>query len=423
MNNKTPEYYGYKIGDNIAPYINKCIDEEGECYISEGEHLFGRNDEEWNQGHVWSDSSIVWGWNRYDNVKLIGAGKDKTILKYVENVNSRRLFGTESPIIHMLTTNFNISCDNNLIEGITFDGNYANNHNTSTVCAIRIRGSNNLVKNCKFINFGPGDKSKHECFQVFLSPFHNTDQGSQVVGCEFTSVGQKRNSPAGHCPENTFIAVGGRNPIVQNNSFKNCFFDTVNQQSPLHGITIADSFNAEISDNIFDNFQGSCIYIDSWRNENAVIVNNTGTNIWNFIALTCQDWPNKNQISYSENFLIKNNTVFLSNGDVYYQWDQAPIASIFFAYNHDPSLNRQIHTGFKNIIATSNKITLGYRNIKEGHEESNQLKCYWGAAVDSSKILLTNNQVVSTIPKPVEKESFFRRIINWILKIFKNRVS
>ena len=44
MKNKTPEYYGYKIGENIAPYINKCIDEEGECYISEGEHLFGRTD-------------------------------------------------------------------------------------------------------------------------------------------------------------------------------------------------------------------------------------------------------------------------------------------------------------------------------------------------------------------------------------------
>lgn len=192
MNKNTPEYYGYKLGENIAPYINKCIDETGECFIAEGTHIVGRNDAEWNKGHVWSDSSIVWGWNKKNDIKIIGAGKDKTILKYVDNVNTRSLFGTDAPIVHMLTTNYDASCDNNLIEGITFDGNYENNHDISTVCCIRIRGANNIIRNCKFINFGPGDKSNHECFQVFVVPVNKGDKGSHVLNCEFTSVGNKK---------------------------------------------------------------------------------------------------------------------------------------------------------------------------------------------------------------------------------------
>ena len=85
MNNNTPEFYGYKLGENIAPYINKCIDLVGECYISEGEHIIGRDDSNWNSGNIWNDNSIVWGWNRKHNVKIIGAGRDKTTLKWINN--------------------------------------------------------------------------------------------------------------------------------------------------------------------------------------------------------------------------------------------------------------------------------------------------------------------------------------------------
>ena len=416
--NATPEKYGYKIGQNIAPYITKCIDENGECYISEGEHIVGRNDTDWNLGHVWSDSSIVWGWNRKSNVKLIGAGKDKTILKFIDNVHSMYLFNKETPIVHMLSTNYDVSCDNNLIEGITFDGNYDNNHSSSTICCIRIRGINNIIRNCKFINFGTGDTSRHECFQVFLVQFDDNDKGSQVIDCEFTSVGKKKNSPAGHCPENTFIAVGGINPVVKNNLFKDCIFDPINQQSPLHAITIANSDSAEISDNVFENFQGACIYIDSWKNKNAVIKNNKAINVWNFIAFTCQSWDNKNQISYQENILIRDNDVSLTIGDVYYQWDQLTIPSVFFAYNHDPSLDRQVYPGFKNVIAKNNKITLGYRQIKNYYEESNQLKCYWGPAVDSFKICMIDNQVISTVPIIVT-ERFWDKLKKFIVKIIR----
>ena len=123
----TPEYYGYKIGDNIAPFINKCIDATGECYISEGTHILGRNDTNWHLGHVWSDSSIVWGWNKKDDVKLIGAGRDKTILKWIDNCNAAYIKDKHSDTISMVSTNWNQYCNDNCIEGITFDGNYENN--------------------------------------------------------------------------------------------------------------------------------------------------------------------------------------------------------------------------------------------------------------------------------------------------------
>ena len=92
----TPEFYGYSLGQNIVPYINKCIDETGECYVSEGIHMFGRNDTDWNKGHIWSDSTINWGWNRKSGIKLIGKGSDKTIFRFVDNVHSRHLLGKKS---------------------------------------------------------------------------------------------------------------------------------------------------------------------------------------------------------------------------------------------------------------------------------------------------------------------------------------
>lgn len=418
MDKNTPEYYGYKIGQNIVPFINKCIDETGECFISEGIHIVGRNDKNWKSGHVWSDSSIVWGWNQKNNVKLIGAGKDKTILRFIDNVNSRYLFDSDSEIVHMLTTNYDVSCDDNLIEGITFDGNYENNHSSSTICCVRIRGANNIVRNCKFINFGPGDKSKHECFQVFVVPVNKGDKGSHVLNCEFTSVGNKKNSPAGHCPENTFVAVGGRNPTVKNNLFKNCTFDPINQQSPVHAITAGESVGAEISENTFENFQGACFYVDSWTNVGTIIKNNKAENVWNFIALTCQRWNNEAQISFHKDCVIEDNIVSLSNGNVYYQWDLPPISSIFFCHNHDPALNNKIYPAFENILIKNNKINLGYRELKTNiYEESYKIVGFMGGTVGPEKIRSENNTFVSTVPR-VEKLSFWSRIVTFIKKIF-----
>ena len=415
---KTPEEYGYKLGENIVPYINKCIEEAGECYISEGEHVFGRNDNNFLLGHPWSDSCITWGWSRKHNVKIIGSGKNKTILKLVDKVNSKNIWGQKSPNIKMLATNFNESCDYNLIEGITFDGNYENNSESSTVSAINIRGINNTIKDCRFINFGVGDEETWECFQIFATPIDMNQKGPNIINNTFEKLGLKKNSKPGHVPENTLIAAGGIDILIEGNEFNNCEFDIKNQQSPVHGISIGESKNAKIIKNKFDKFQGPCIYMDSWTNEDATIEKNEAQNVWNFINFTCQRWDNEKQISFNKNIKIQNNKVNLSSGNVYYQHDAGPITSCFLSYNYDPELDRNKYPAFENIIASNNVVELGNREIMLGvFQESAKMICFWGAPVNDSKIKLENNTFISSF-KTEEQISWWRKILNWIKNLF-----
>ena len=418
MNEKTPEYYGYKIGENIAPYINKCIYYHGECYISEGVHVLGRNDRSWELGNVWTDSAIVWGWNRTSNVKLIGAGKDKTILKWIDNCHAAYLHDIAKDLVVMVTTNWDLSCDNNLIEGITFDGNYENNRNTATQLGIRIRGENNTVKNCKFINFGVGSRETHECFQIIIGPKDSSGKGTQVIDNYFSLPGKKINSTDNHVPEITVVAVGGDGASVKGNVFENMEFDIDKQQSPLHAISLGISKNAEISENKFINFQGACIYMDSWTNENFVIKNNISKNVWQFLQLTCQNWDNPQQISFNKDALIINNDVELSIGNCYYHWSKPAFVSNFCGYVNAPNVDHDKYPGFKNILITKNNIKLGYRKIRDSiYEESTKLFCYWGNSVGEDKIKMADNIFISCLPQP--PKSFFRKILDFFIGLFK----
>lgn len=413
----TPEYYGYKLGDNITPYINKCIDATGECYISEGEHIFGRNDKDWHKGHVWSDSTITWGWNRKHDVKIIGAGRDKTILKWIDNCHASYLFARPKDVIVMVQTNWNESCDNNIIEGITFDGNYSNNISSATLLGIRIRGENNTVKGCKFINFGVGSKQLHECFQIIIGPINTDGKGTKIIDNYFTSPGKKSKSTDNHVPENTLIAVGGIDTVVSGNVFENMEFDVVNQQSPLHGISIGNSKNAKIINNKFINFQGSCIYTDSWTNENFIIENNTAKNVWQFLQISCQHWDNSEQISFNKNGLITNNDIELNIGDCYWHWNRPPIVSNLCGYINAPNVDHEKYPGFENILITKNRVVLGYRKVKDWIEESTKLFCFWGNGVGEDKIKMIDNTFISTIPRPIIK-SCWQKIIDWFKQIF-----
>lgn len=416
MNKNTPEYYGYKLGENIAPFINICIEKVGECYIGEGTHLIGRNDKNWNVGNVWSDSGIVWGWTRKHDIKIIGAGRNKTILKWIDNCHASYLFDTPRDIMLMITTNYNESCDNNLIEGITFDGNYQNN-NSSTLFAIRIRGKNNTIRGCEFINFGVGKKQTHECFQVIVGPINKDEKGATIVDNYFTLPGRKSNSTSDHVAENTIIATGGVDCVINNNVFENMDFNIIDQQSPLHGITIGTSKNAEIKNNKFINFQGSCIYADSWTNENVTIENNIAKNVWQFMHLSCQHWDNTEQISFNKNIKVINNNIELSVGNCYYHWNKPAFVSNFIGYVNAPNVDHLKYPGFENIVIENNTVLLGYRKLNTTYEESTKLLCFWGNSVDENKIKLKNNKFSSTIP--ISNSSWFKKIINWIKNLFK----
>ena len=419
----TPEFHGYTIGQNIVPYINKCIEETGECYIGDGVHNVGRNDRDWNTGNVWGDNTIQWGWSRKHNVKIIGVGIDKTILRYVDNVQSRYLLDNPRDYVLMLQTKWNVNCDDNLIEGITFDGNYQNNSSTSTLFGIRIRGSNNKINACKFINFGVGDSQRHECFVLSIGPIDKKDKGPTVTNCYFSKPGQKKNSLPGYVPETTFIAVGGTDLVVANNVFEDCNYNIVNQQSPLHGVTIGESVNAIITSNKFINFQGKCFYTDSWVNIGAKYINNEATNVWSFIHMSCQYWNDDNQISFNKDILIENNNVLLSNDMCYYQWDKNGYVSSFFSYIYDFNLNKTKYAGFENVIVQNNHVTLGYININGKTIESDKLVCSMGVSVvDSKKIqLLDSNKFTSSLPfeKKTIRKSFLSKLITMITRFFK----
>lgn len=428
MQKNTPEYYGYTIGKNIVPYINQCIRETKQCYISEGTHIFGRNDKNWNDGNVWQDSTITWGWHGInDDVKLYGAGIDKTILKLIDNVHTKALYDIPSDVIFMLQTNYYQSCNNAIISGITWDGNYSKNSGSSTISAIRIRGSNINISENKFINFGVGNAQKCECFQVSAGPINQNEQGPIFKNNIFSSVGLKQNSPRGFVPENTLLTAGGTNPIISGNKFIDCIFDKKLQQSPLHGIAVATTTGSVIENNEFKNFSGVCIYMDSWSNENLIIKNNLAINVWQFIQLTCQPWKDLNQISFHKNYTIMENNVILSNGEAFREWDIDGGQSAFFGYVYSETLDPKKYQAFENILIKNNKITVGnFKNKKGILLESPILTCFSGREVNESKIRLENNVIIKTDIAPVqikEKTSFFQKIINFFARLFGRKKS
>jgi hypothetical protein len=282
---------------------------------------------------------------------------------------------------------------------------------------IRIRGENNIVKSCKFINFGVGSKDLHECFQIIIGPINNDGRGAQIIDNYFTLPGRKSNSTANHVPENTVVAVGGVDTLVKGNVFENMDFNVINQQSPLHGISIGNTKNAKIIDNTFINFQGACIYMDSWTNEDFIIKNNTADNVWQFLQMSCQHWDNSDQISFNKNLVLSENKINLSIGDCYWHWNKPPIVSNFVGYVNSPNVDHIKYTGFENILITKNKVTLGYRKLNSAFEESTKLFCFWGNSVGDDKIKMINNEVTSSIPRPVTK-SFFEKIIDFFKKLF-----
>ena len=413
----TPEFYGYKIGQNVAPYINKCINDTGKCYLSAGEHILGRNDRNWNEGNPWNDNGISWGWNRVHNVQLIGAGKDKTTIRLIDNSQSKEAFGNKDiKYILMLQTNYSVSCDNTLIEGITWDGNYQNNNDSVTIFGIRIRGENTIINGCRFINFGVGKYNRAECFQLVLGPIDPNGKGPTIINNIFEKIGNKSGSPAGFVPENTLIAVSGINPIIKNNIFSKCIFDRVNQQSPLHAITLGGTKDAIIEANLFDSFHGACIYMDSWKNENVVIKQNIAYDVWAFIGFLCKKWDDPNQIFNITNCSISQNTISLSNGETTHQWDAVGYPSAFFGYVNDPLVTEN---KFNNITIVNNKITLGYLSKNGVNTESSKMICFYGNRINP-EIDLTSNIFTSTVPETPKKVSIIKKIVTAIITKIKS---
>ena len=394
----SPENFGYPGTGNAAPFINKCIEATGECFLNEGTYIIGRSDYDYTVGNIYGDNSINWGWtDKKSGIKLVGSGIDKTILKLADDVMSRRFWGKVSQHCIMLQTSYYESCNDTVISDITWDGNYQNNYSTSTLHAIGINGNNNVVQNCKFINFGVGDLLLAESFVIFLNVWDTIQDGGKVLNCYFTNPTGKKNSPHVLIPENTFIGVVGRNVEVRGNTFENCLWDKFTQQSPNHGITLGGCTGAKIIGNTFINFQGSCIYNDSWKNTYVEIADNTATEVWGFIQLSCQPCSNPDQVSDSSNYTIHRNQVKLSDGLTYYAWDQPTqaVGSVFIGFSY-PDAVRNKYRGFDNVVAEHNVVTMGLINGRVG---SYTLLCVWPweGTIPEDKIRLVDNRFISPL--------------------------
>ena len=403
MDKTMPEYYGYVIGQNIAPFVNKCIEAASLCHISEGTHIVGRNDKNFWTGNVYTDNIILWGWTAIkDGVQIIGAGAGKTILKFADNVQSRYLFNQDADYVMMLQTNYNVSCNNTVIQGITWDGNYANNSMSSTINCIRIRGENTTVKDCEFINFGVGNAQKFECYELTLNPINLAGKGPTITNCLFRQPGRKSFSNAGFVPEHTLIAAGGTNVLVDSNNFTDWDFNVNTQQSPLHAITLSNTTNALVNNNKFRNYQGACVYMDTARCDGTLITNNDCRNVWLFTQLTSQYYADTTQISLFTNISAYNNYVELSDGLSFYEWDKPGASTAFVGYVFDPNIDRTKFKGFINNVFKNNTVVLGNYTDNNGKKKySDKLVCYWGNPVDSTGISVETNKFLVNLDKVI----------------------
>lgn len=122
----------------------------------------------------------------------------------------------------------------------------------------------------------------------------------------------------------------------------------VNQQSPVHAITVRETLNAEVRYNNFDGFTGTCFYVDSYQHFGTRVHNNSALDICAFIALNVQDWyeligpfsanpnPYSTLISAHRDMVVENNDVLLQGpGTWYYQTAFDPLDAAFIVLNHD----------------------------------------------------------------------------------------
>ena len=122
----------------------------------------------------------------------------------------------------------------------------------------------------------------------------------------------------------------------------------VNQQSPVHAITVRETLNAEVRYNNFNGFTGTCFYVDSYQHFGTRIHNNSALDICAFIALNVQDWyeligpltanpnPYSTLISAHRDMVVENNDVLLQGpGTWYYQTAFDPLDAAFIVLNHD----------------------------------------------------------------------------------------
>ena len=369
---------------NCARAINLCLQETGVVEFDEGTYIIG--------GIGISnplDAAIYWGFPaKYTRgIKLIGKGKGKTIIKFAASTGTHSVLPYGSAIFLVNTYSYigddqSYDAGDCVISGITFDGNYDENFDVSnpyfkTVSGVRLIGTNNLIEYCEFKGFGVGVANQEAFALQSYLPSTAADNASGVVvrNCSFNTPGaNSRPLPPGSTAEAvTWVAFGGNGVankyatgcVVEGCDFTNITFGA-NQRSPQHGITPAATRGAIIRNNTFTSFAGQHVYVDSYKNYDWRVIDNTATNCPQFISLVTQNWVRLTGnpafaplISSHVNVTIQGNNVSLAGpNSFYYDYNQPPYNATFMLYQFDRDTdayyNPTLIPGFKNINIQGN---------------------------------------------------------------------
>ena len=383
-----PEQYG-AVADgrtNCAEAINRAITETGSVELGEGVYLLG--DTGTNNGVGTMRSVIQFGWNppQQSNIRIIGAGPGKTILRAAPDTSAKRdsreaegvfLIKTISAAYHAP----NIT--NTRIAGITFDGNFDAGNQDKTMSGISVWGSGTVIEDCEFLGFGTGPANQESfiiwCGLATESP--DQSQGPIVRRCHFHSPGRNSRKPTGseHIEAVTYVSVGGNLEAAKFATgvrVENCLFEgDVNantQTSPLHGVTPFGTMGAVITGNEFRAFAGTAFYVDTGVHIGTQMVGNRATECPNFVHLTSQNLfrfrPDPNLREYNSrtiarhvDMVIQGNTVTMSGPDSFFWQPTKPgWPPMFLSYQWDRDFGqyyREDNSGFVNVQYSTDGMT------------------------------------------------------------------
>lgn len=418
--NPTPEMFG-AVGDGVhndAPAINACLAKHGKVYFDAKTYVIGQAEP---TDDLYNDNAIYF---QNSDAIFLGKGIGRTILKFANN--NQLVTSSSARSTRMLASKWGVNCNNTSVKGITFDGNFNNNKSNGTIHAIIITGFNTRISECEFINFGVGDKGVDECFQVFLTIAWDTPKddatGFIIQNNVFRSPGKKTGvGPKTPVPENTFIGIVGTVSAfltgvqIVGNSFIDCDFNVVVQQSPIRGITLAYTNKAAVANNTFTNFNGICYYVNSWKNTGVSIVNNTATNIGAFVHLACESMPDVNQISYNENYTIDDNKIELMRSPYFWRLGEEPLLPSAVSYHFDVTLDKKVYYPFRSILVKNNTVQLGeflYNNVRFVG------KLFYGMGHDVDEEFIFTDNVVNTTKiesKPNKKKIIMFSVVGAVV--------
>jgi len=162
--------------------------------------------------------------------------------------------------------------------------------------------------------------------------------------------------------------------------------DPVNQQNPVHAVTVRETQGAEVRYNNFDGFKSTCFYVDSYQHRGTHIHHNSAIGVGAFISLVVQDWYRlTSQDAYStliaahKDMVIENNDVALNGPDSwYYQIAYPPLDAVFLINNHDVDKSKWYYptdyqipiTTFSRALNISTFVTASPHELQAGMEVS-----------------------------------------------------